>query len=352
MILRRAARLLRPTLPFALGPRSGRSDESPFAKQAVSRTAWLASGCLLASVTVGSAGCRAGEVSPTPEKKAKTEKAEPATGKKAHKEAKRPRKPPKGAARVPVEPIPAPADVAAPPATAEKTASGLVSAVITPGTGKTHPKPADQVKVHYTGWTKDGKMFDSSVSRGQPSQFGLTRVIKGWTEGLQLMVEGEKRRLWIPAGLAYGEKPRRPGAPSGQLTFDVELIEIVAPPPVPENVAAPPPTAKKTASGLSYLVLKAGDGGKKPTEKDRVRVHYSGWTKDGKMFDSSVARGRPASFRVTGVIKGWTEGLQLMTVGEKTRFWIPAGLAYGDKPQRPGSPSGQLTFDVELLEIR
>ena len=81
-----------------------------------------------------------------------------------------------------------------------------------------------------------------------------------------------------------------------------------------------------------------------------MTVHYSGWTADGKMFDSSIVRGRPATFGLDGVIKGWTEGLQLMKPGDKFRFWIPAALAYGEKP-RPGAPQGQLTFDVELIAV-
>jgi peptidylprolyl isomerase len=119
--------------------------------------------------------------------------------------------------------IPAPSDVAAPPADAETTASGLASKVLKPGTGTVHPALTDSVKVHYTGWTTDGKMFDSSVVRGTPISFRLDHVIAGWSEGVQLMVEGEKRRLWIPAKLAYEGKPDRP---QGMLVFDVELIKI------------------------------------------------------------------------------------------------------------------------------
>jgi len=119
--------------------------------------------------------------------------------------------------------IPAPADVAAPPADAETTASGLASRVLQAGTGTQHPGPRSRVLVHYSGWTTDGQMFDSSVSRGEPIAFGLYQVIPGWTEGVQLMVEGERRRLWIPEALAYGG---RPGAPAGMLVFDVELIRI------------------------------------------------------------------------------------------------------------------------------
>jgi FKBP-type peptidyl-prolyl cis-trans isomerase len=118
--------------------------------------------------------------------------------------------------------IPPPTDVAAPPADAVKTASGLASKVIKPGTGKEHPGRTDMVTVHYTGWTTDGKMFDSSVVRGQPATFPLDGVIKGWTEGVQLMVEGEKTRFWIPEGLAYQGR----SAPFGLLVFDIELIKI------------------------------------------------------------------------------------------------------------------------------
>jgi FKBP-type peptidyl-prolyl cis-trans isomerase len=118
--------------------------------------------------------------------------------------------------------IPAPPDVAAPPAGSLKTTSGLSTLVLQPGTGKRHPRPTDRVTVHYSGWTTDGKMFDSSVS-GEPASFALNGVISGWTEGLQMMVEGEKRRFWIPESLAY---KGRSGSPQGMLVFDVELIKI------------------------------------------------------------------------------------------------------------------------------
>jgi len=119
--------------------------------------------------------------------------------------------------------IAAPSDVSAPPADATRTASGLATKVLTPGTGRQHPRPNSRVKVHYSGWTTDGRMFDSSVTRNEPISFGLNQVIPGWTEGVQLMVEGETRRLWIPEKLAYGGQR---GAPQGMLVFDVELIQI------------------------------------------------------------------------------------------------------------------------------
>jgi FKBP-type peptidyl-prolyl cis-trans isomerase len=119
--------------------------------------------------------------------------------------------------------IPPPADVTAPPADAEKTSSGLATKVITPGSGTSRPRASSRVKVHYSGWTTDGQMFDSSVARNEPISFGLNQVIAGWTEGVQLMVEGETRRLWIPEQLAYRGQH---GAPAGMLVFDVELIAI------------------------------------------------------------------------------------------------------------------------------
>lgn len=121
--------------------------------------------------------------------------------------------------------IPAPPDVAAAPADASVTASGLASKVLQPGNSNVRPTASSTVRVHYTGWTTDGEMFDSSVVRGEAIEFPLTRVIPGWTEGVQLMVVGEKRRFWIPGALAYDNIPM-PGAPKGMLVFDIELLGV------------------------------------------------------------------------------------------------------------------------------
>jgi peptidylprolyl isomerase len=243
------------------------------------------------------------------------------------------------------DPPPVPADVAAPPADVQKTPSGLMWKSLARGGGKTRPKPTDTVKVHYTGWTPDGKMFDSSVTRGEPATFPVDKVIKGWGEGVQLMVVGEKRRFWIPETLAY---QGRPGRPQGTLVFDVELVSIVTP-ETPKDVAAAPKDAETTPSGLAHKLIKKGTGSEHPGPTNVVKVDYSGWTTDGKMFDSSITRGEAAEFPLNGVIAGWTEGVQLMTVGEKRRFWIPEALAYKGQP---GAPAGMLVFDIELLEIK
>jgi peptidylprolyl isomerase len=249
-------------------------------------------------------------------------------------------------APTPPAPIPPPPDVAAPPKDATTTPSGLATKVLQPGTGGTKPAATDMVTVHYTGWTTDGKMFDSSHARKAPSTFPLDRVIKGWGEGVQLMVVGEKRRLWIPEALAYQGKRD----PRGMLVFDIELLEFSPSPSVaPPDVAAPPADAKRTPSGLAYKVIKAGTGTDHPRRTSRVTVHYTGWTTNGKMFDSSVMRGQPATFGLSEVIAGWTEGVQLMVIGEKTRFWIPESLAYKGQS---GAPAGMLVFDVELLKYQ
>ena len=108
---------------------------------------------------------------------------------------------------------------------------------------------------------------------------------------------------------------------------------------------------KETESGLQYLVLQEGTGTEHPKANDKVKVHYHGTMVDGKVFDSSVDRGEPIEFGLNQVIKGWTEGVQLMVVGEKTRFFIPAYLAYGNRSAGSIKPGSALIFDVELVGI-
>ena len=236
---------------------------------------------------------------------------------------------------------PAPADLAAPPADAEKGADGLVTKLLTAGSGKEKPATTDIVRVRFTVWKKDGTLVQH-VAPPQSLTIGVGKMIPGWGSAVTQMVVGEQRRAWIPGNLTGGKVDEG-------LVIDTELLEVVKAPETPADVAAPPADATTTASGLAYKVLKAGTGTDHPKRSSTVAVHYSGWTTDGRMFDSSVMRGKPAQFRLDGVIKGWTEGLQLMVPGEKTRFWIPAKLAYGNDKSKP---QGMLVFDVELLEIK
>ncbi len=236
------------------------------------------------------------------------------------------------------------------------TKSGLKYFIISEKNPKAKKaEKGSRVSVHYTGYFKDGKIFDSSVQRGQPIKFelGANQVIAGWDEGLQLMKPGDKFRLVIPYKLAYGENGRPPMIPpKAELTFDVELIDIFPAIKV-EPFDTKGKKLHKTASGLKYYIVKETDGERVP-KNATVTVHYTGYLSDGKIFDSSVKREQTFSFPLGGgrVIKGWDEGVALMKKGEKFRFIIPYELAYGEKGYPPVIPAkAELVFDVELIDF-
>ncbi len=361
--------------------------------------------------------------------------------------------------------VPAPEDVAAAPADAIKTASGLAYKKLTTNEAGKPIAIDDLVKLHYTGWTTDGKMFDTSTGNPDPVIFTPNNLIDGMKEALVLAKTGEKMRVWIPQDLAY---KGRPGAPEGMLVFEFDIQDVISPvmppkdipedatklengiaykivkttpgakqltesdlvaldfsgwkqsdgkrfqssveigeelkapvnsmfpgwkavlpnahvgdvvqmwipqefgidpegtelagllifevtvkdaiamPQPPADVAAPGPDTQKTESGIAYRIITPGTGTQHPTAESHVKVHYSGWTTDGVMFDSSVARGEPIEFALNQVIPGWTEAVQLMVPGEKRLVWIPEELAYKGQP---GAPAGMLVFEIELLEI-
>ena len=254
---------------------------------------------------------------------------------------------------VDIKPAPeVPADLAKPPDNAEATKSGVKYIVVKPGTGKDKAKPYDNVTYNYTGWDAEGRMFDSTEMRNRPTKAPPYKQAEPFTEILTAMTVGERVRFWVPAEKMQQGGKVVPGMPQGQLCYETEVTTIepgVEPPQVPTDVAKPPGDAKKTAAGVFYKVLKPGKGTVHPKPDDTVRVHYSGWTTDGKMFDSSVQRNEPSEFNLKNVVKGWTDGIPTMVVGEKARFWIPEELAYKGAP---GKPQGMLVFDVELLEIK
>lgn len=244
------------------------------------------------------------------------------------------------------------------------TESGLQYLVLEEGPedGAT-PVSTDLVTVEYVGTLQDGVEFDSSRAHGAAAQFQLNQVIPGWTEGLQLMSEGDKYRFFIPSELAYGEfgTPGGPIGPNQALIFEVELLKV-------QNADTNLASAKKfldenakkegiqsTDSGLQFQVLTEGaEGGSSPTAADTVKVHYQGTLTNGTEFDSSYARGEPIEFPLGRVIPGWTEGVQLMSEGDKYRFFIPPELAYGASgtPGGPIGPNEALIFEVELIEVK
>jgi hypothetical protein len=139
-----------------------------------------------------------------------------------------------------------------------------------------------------------------------------------------------------------------------------ELGEVPAPKgPCPERnepnvLDNPHASVQRTALGLAYCILQEGPPGVVPGASDTVRVHYTGWTIDGAMFDSSVERGEPLELPLNGVIRGWTEGLRVMTPGDKARLWIPGNLGYGRREAGEAAgtpPKGTLIFDIELLAV-
>jgi peptidylprolyl isomerase len=236
-----------------------------------------------------------------------------------------------------------PADLTNPPANAERSADGLVSMKLGDGTGTAHLAADGLAKVRYTVWKSDGTLVQH-VAAPQSLMIGVKKMIPGWGTAVQKMVVGEKRRVWVPSALGGGKIKE-----GETLVIDTELLEIIEAPTTPADVAAAPADARTTPSGLAYKVLRAGTGTVHPQRRSTVVVHYSGWQTDGTMIDSSVLRGQTAQFGLDGVIAGWTEGLQLMVAGEKTRFWIPARLAYATDKRKP---QGMLVFDIELMEIK
>ena len=243
------------------------------------------------------------------------------------------------------------------------TASGLQYQVLAEGpAGGFSPKETDIVDVHYVGTLIDGVEFDSSRARGAAARFPLNQVIPGWTEGVQLMSEGDRFRFYVPSELAYGEQgtPGGPIGPNEALIFDVELLKVTNPQRNAETAAkfladnGKKAGVKTTASGLQYQVLTEGAaGGKQPTDASKVSVHYEGRLVNGTVFDSSYQRGEPIEFPLNAVIPGWTEGVQLMSEGDKFRLFIPPALGYGEggTPGGPIGPNEALIFDVELLKV-
>ena len=216
------------------------------------------------------------------------------------------------------------------------------------------PTAKDTVQVHYKGWLDDGEEFDTSYRvGGEPVEFPLNGVIAGWTEGLQYVGKGGMIELEIPHELGYGVAGSPPQIPGkSTLHFIVELLEVTQAPEPGKVDDDAPEEFTTTKSGLKYRIRRKSDG-TKPTAADTVQVHYKGWLEGGKVFDSSYERGAPISFPLANVIKGWTEGMQLIGEGGMIELDVPYELAYGERGRPPVIPAkAQLHFLVELLEVK
>jgi len=198
----------------------------------------------------------------------------------------------------------------------------------------------------FKGWLSDGTYWRGTPSDGPLAKSGVANPsFKGWSEGIKGMRIGGRRLLVIPPEQAFGERAM-PGVPSNStIVMELELVEIVL-----KMTPTQDADLIETDSGMKYTDVKVGDG-TSPEPTSRVRVHYTGWLEDGTIFDSSVAKGAPATFVLNRVIPGWTEGVGSMKVGGKRKLILPPALAYGEKGGRGIPPNSTLTFEVELLEV-
>ena len=278
--------------------------------------------------------------------------------------------------------------------------SGLQIETLTAGEGEA-PTADDVLRLSFEARFADGRPFDSSENYGGVVTLGSYEdlPLRGLVEALPQMREGETARLTLPPRLAFGEEGVPGGVgPDEVIVFDMTLVEVIDP-ENEERLAALEAEAvrareaqmaemeaqraemmaefeamassnqeateaflaevanrdgiERTDSGLLYEVVDGSGEGPRPQATDQVRVHYRGTLPDGSEFDSSYSRGQPTEFPLNGVIAGWTEGLQLMRVGDTYRFYLPADLAYGQSgtPGGPIGPNQALVFDVELLGV-
>ncbi len=242
-----------------------------------------------------------------------------------------------------VSPPEAPIDLVAAPPGATVLEKGLTIRTLEEAAKVDQPEPQDIVTIEYTSWDPSGEVLDASIWNPAPTKVELKSVPAGIKEAILTMSVGQKIRMWVPKDMHDAKSA---------IVTDMHLVSIThrpAPIPAPADVAAAPKRARKTKSGLRYQILeRKAVSRKKPKATETVEVHYTGWTTDGEMFDSSVTRGVSSKFPLNRVVPGWSEGLQLMRPGQRFRFWIPAELAYKGSE---GKPQGMLVFDVELLSI-
>jgi FKBP-type peptidyl-prolyl cis-trans isomerase len=254
--------------------------------------------------------------------------------------------------------VPAPAATQDPPIPADTavqtTASGLKYSILKPGDPKgIHPKLGDTVKVHYTGWLENGKSFDSSVKRGQPAEFRLGQVIKGWNEGLALMTPGARFKFTIPGDLAYGPRgqPRAGIGPNATLIFEVELLGITPGPALPVFQKPDPEAQKTLESGLKYEVLKEGTGDAL-TPDQLFEISWALWTDKGELVTCSTVNGVNLFGRTSklqlAVLK---EGASLLKPGTRCRFEAPPKLAFGTDPNAPVPPDTTTVWEMELVRV-
>jgi FKBP-type peptidyl-prolyl cis-trans isomerase len=236
----------------------------------------------------------------------------------------------------------------------EKTTdSGIRYEVLEAGEG-TPPRADQGATLEIAFWSPAGELMYSSVMSGRAAgglvaKLGLgSHELPFLQEIVPQMAPGARWRCTVPAKMAFGDEPIGRIPPGSDTIWVVKLVKVND---VPAFEPLDPSATTTTASGLGYQVIRAGEG-TPPKASDTVRVLYTGWLENGTLFDSAHARGEPVSFPLGHVIRGWTEGLQLMKPGAIYRFHIPPELAYGPRPPRGSGipPNAPLIFLVELLD--
>ncbi|MFT5779973.1 MAG: FKBP-type peptidyl-prolyl cis-trans isomerase FkpA [Crocinitomicaceae bacterium] len=246
---------------------------------------------------------------------------------------------------------------------AQKTESGIWYVITAPGEGD-KPNENSKVKAHYNGTLLDSTKFDSSYDRGQPLDFSLDQVIKGWQEAIKMLGKGGKGTFYIPSGLAYGDRRTGASIPANTvLKFDIELVdfeEVLTTEEraekdqemIKKHLADNNIVAKKLESGIWCVTTQEGEG-ETPSVKASVTAHYSGRLLDGKKFDSSYDRDQPFTTTLNQVIVGWKKAIPTLKKGGKATFYIPSALAYGEQGTGPIiTANSVLVFDIELVDFQ
>lgn len=246
----------------------------------------------------------------------------------------------------------------------QATPSGIYYIMEKEGDGKGHPDMNSNITAHYHGTLLDGSIFDSSVDRGQPFTFQLSRVVKGWQEAIPLLSKGGKGKFFIPSELAYGSRAAGKIPANSVLIFDIELIDFVDKNAqkkkqakldnalILEYLKSNKLEAQATESGIYYIIADPGEGSDHPNNASKITAHYEGKLLDGTVFDSSIKRGDPLTFDLGRVIPGWQEAIPLLKKGGKGTFIIPSGLAYGTRGAGGViKPNSVLVFYVELIDF-
>ncbi|WP_300375492.1 FKBP-type peptidyl-prolyl cis-trans isomerase [Henriciella sp.] len=246
----------------------------------------------------------------------------------------------------------------------ETTEQGLQYVVVEEGPEDgAVPNIDSTVQVLYEGRLTDGTTFDGNFESGRPAVFGVGNVIPGWTQGLELMSEGDEYIFYIPSDLAYGESPR-PGSkikPGDDLIFRVRLLNVFEPKPADKEAwetytpwNSDNEAVETTGSGLEYVVLESGDeSGASPGPQETAVVFYEGrLAETGEVFDSAFKRGEPLMIQPSQVIPGWQEALSMMKPGDRWLVHIPSDLGYGERGY-PGTipPNADLNFEVEVVDV-